>query len=85
MGEARQSNEPLAPMRSRTSWYSVYLMLVGAPPAVCYIDLQSERLLERVELASPRFNTGHLTVTTAGDLAVVSAPRDGLPNPKSSC
>ncbi len=53
----------------------------GAPPAVCYIDLQSERLLERVELASPRFNTGHLTVTTAGDLAVVSAPRDGLPNP----
>lgn len=53
----------------------------GPPPAVCYIDLQSERLLERVELASPQFNTGHLTVTAAGDLAVVSAPRDGLPSP----
>lgn len=53
----------------------------NALPAVCYIDLQSERLLERVELASPQFNTGHLFATAAGDLAVVSAPRDGLPNP----
>ena len=53
----------------------------GPPPSVCYIDLQSERLLERVELTSPQFNAGHLTVTAAGDLAVVSAPRDGLPNP----
>lgn len=53
----------------------------GASPAVCYIELQSERLLERVELASPQFNTGHLFATAAGDLAVVSAPRDGLPNP----
>lgn len=53
----------------------------GAAPAVCYIDLQSERLLERVELASPRFNAGHIMVTAAGDLAVVSAPRDGLPSP----
>lgn len=53
----------------------------GAPAGVCYVDLQSEQLLDRVELESPLFNTGHIAVTPAGDLAVVSAPRDGLPTP----
>lgn len=53
----------------------------GAPAGVCYVDLQSEKLLDRVELASPLFNTGHIAVTSGGDLAVVSAPRDGLPSP----
>jgi hypothetical protein len=52
-----------------------------SPAQVCYLDLESERLLESVALESPRFNTGHLAVTPSGDLAVVSAPRDGLPSP----
>lgn len=50
----------------------------GAPPSVAYIDIESERLLERVELTNARLNTGHLAVSAAGDLVVVSAPRSGL-------
>lgn len=53
----------------------------GAMPSVTYVDLASEALLERVDLTEERFNAGHLGITTRGDLAVVSAPRDGLPNP----
>jgi hypothetical protein len=51
------------------------------PASVTYVDLTTERLLDEVRLASPRFNTGHVAVTGRGDLAVVSAPRDGLPTP----
>jgi hypothetical protein len=51
----------------------------GAPPCVTWVDLASERLLERVLLDSPRFNAGHLRITSSGDLALVSAPRAGLP------
>ncbi len=35
------------------------------------------RLLDRVTMPSPRIHAGHLAVNTRGDLAVVSAPRDG--------
>lgn len=52
-----------------------------APASVTYVDLTTERLLDEVRLDSPRFNTGHVAVTGLGDLAVVSAPRDGLPSP----
>ena len=53
----------------------------GAMPNVTYVDTQSEALVERVDLYDERFNAGHLAITEAGDLAIVSAPRDGLPNP----
>ena len=43
--------------------------LDGAAPSVTFVDLASGRLLE------------HVAVTPGGDLAVVSAPRDGSPNP----
>lgn len=52
--------------------------LGGAEPCVTYIDLSSERLLERVPLGAARHNAGHVAVNAAGDLAIVSAPRDGL-------
>lgn len=48
--------------------------------SVTYVDLESQRLLDKVVLRSPRFNTGHVAVNSKGALAVVSAPRDGLPN-----
>jgi len=55
----------------------------GAPgeaePCVTYVDLKSEALLDRVPIVSPRFNTGHVALSGRGDLAIVSAPRDGLP------
>jgi hypothetical protein len=53
----------------------------GAMPNVTYVDIASEALIERVEMPKPRFNAGHLAISENGDLAVVSAPRDGLANP----
>lgn len=47
-------------------------------PCVTYVDVGSQRLLEKLELSSERFNTGHLTLSSRGDLVVVSAPRKGL-------
>jgi len=52
-------------------------------PCISYVDAASEKLIERIELESPKFNTGHIAVTSAGDFAMISAPRDGLPNIKT--
>jgi hypothetical protein len=52
----------------------------GAMPSVVFLDVKSEALLERIELREERFNAGHVARTAAGDVAVVSAPRDGLPD-----
>lgn len=49
-----------------------------AAPSVCYIDIASETLLEKVELSNERLNTGHLDIAEDGSLVVVSAPRAGL-------
>lgn len=48
-------------------------------PAVTYVEVSSGRLLEKIPLGHPRINSGHLLLTSAMDLVVVSAPRDGLP------
>jgi hypothetical protein len=53
----------------------------GAQPCVCYIELSTGKLLDKVVLDSPLHNTGHLALSRRGDLAVISAPRDGLPSP----
>jgi hypothetical protein len=49
-------------------------------PCVAYIDLASEKLLEQVPILSTRYNAGHVALSTLGDLALVSAPREGLSN-----
>ncbi|MCU0657910.1 MAG: DUF1513 domain-containing protein [Polyangiaceae bacterium] len=48
------------------------------PGSVAWIELSSGKLLERCPIDDPRFNAGHLALA-GGALAVVSAPRDGLP------
>jgi len=50
----------------------------GPPASVTYVDVESEKLLDEVVLP-PRLNAGHLALTESGDLAIVSAMRDGLP------
>ena len=48
---------------------------------MCIRDsLGSERLLDKIELGQGRYNAGHLAITTKGDIALVSAPREGLPS-----
>lgn len=54
------------------------LHAAGGAPSVTWVDLPSGRLLDRVTMPSPRINAGHVAVNARGDLAVVSAPRDGL-------
>ncbi len=47
-------------------------------PCVTWVDVESRKLLDKRELDSERFNTGHLCLASDGGLAVVSAPRKGL-------
>lgn len=56
---------------------------LGEPngPNVAYIDIDSQKLLERVDIPAEHINAGHLAITSKGDLAVVSAPRAGIENP----
>jgi uncharacterized protein len=57
----------------------------GAPigqtplPSVTYVDVFSQKLLEKFEIENPKYNAGHLAISKNMDLAVVSAPRLGLP------
>lgn len=52
-------------------------------PCVCYVDAASRTLLERFDVDDLALNTGHIAVDGAGRFAVVSAPRDGLPEDTS--
>jgi len=50
----------------------------GDPPSVTYVDVESRELVERVTIENPDVGAGHLALTLAGDLAVVSAPREWM-------
>jgi hypothetical protein len=50
-----------------------------APPSVTFVDVASEKLLEKLVFETPRINAGHLALTRGRDLVASSAPRDGLP------
>lgn len=50
----------------------------GARPSVTYVDVDSRKLVERIEFEDPQINAGHLALSHEGDLAVVHAPREGL-------
>jgi uncharacterized protein len=47
-------------------------------PCVTWVEVETRKLLDKRELDSERFNTGHLCLAADGGLAVVSAPRKGL-------
>jgi hypothetical protein len=48
-------------------------------PSVTFVDVATEKLLEKFEVSEPRVNTGHVAMLPGRVLAVVSAPRHGLP------
>lgn len=52
----------------------------GAAPCVTYVELSSQKLLDKAEISVPHINAGHLSLTPRGDLVVVSAQRLGLPD-----
>jgi hypothetical protein len=47
------------------------------PPNVAWVDVATQALRERCTIPDDEVNAGHLAYTAAGELAVVSAPRDG--------
>ena len=51
-------------------------------PCVSFVDVATQKLLERHVVDDARINTGHVAVALDGDRSfiVVSAPRDGLPD-----
>ncbi len=53
------------------------------PPNVTYVDVKTGSLLEKVEFPDLTINAGHFALSAAGDLAVVSAPREGQPDYKN--
>jgi hypothetical protein len=54
--------------------------LSGAAPGVAFVDIHSEKLIEKLEFDTPDINAGHLDITSDGGLAVVSAQREGFPD-----
>ncbi len=46
--------------------------------SVCYINVQSQQLLERVTLTNPQLNAGHFEIAADGSLIVTSAASEGL-------
>ena len=50
----------------------------SSAPSVTYIDVQSQKLMERVTLTNQQLNTGHIGIAEDGSLIVASAPRKGL-------
>lgn len=47
-------------------------------PCVTYVDVKARSLKTKLTFNTPRINAGHLAMTSRGELAVVSAPREGL-------
>jgi len=50
----------------------------GIRGSICYIDIETRRLLDRIEMPDDRFNTGHFFPLDNHRSIVVSAPRRGL-------
>jgi hypothetical protein len=45
-----------------------------------WVELATGKVLDRALLDSPRFNAGHFDLADDGTVALVSAPREGLPD-----
>jgi uncharacterized protein len=54
-----------------------------AAASVAFVDLPSRKVVDKVLLSDERINAGHVAVASDGSIAVVSAPRDGLPGTTS--
>jgi len=48
------------------------------PGSVSFVDVASQRLVERLEIPREDWNAGHLALSERGDLVVISSFREGL-------
>ena len=48
------------------------------PGSVTFVSVDDRRLLDKREVITQKLNAGHFAITSAGALAVVSAPREGM-------
>jgi hypothetical protein len=48
------------------------------PGSVTYVDVNTQQLLDKLEIDNHDMNAGHVAVSAVGDIAVVSAPREGM-------
>ncbi len=56
---------------------------INSQPSICYIDVQSQQLLERITLTNQQLNAGHFDIAADGSLVVTSAPGAGLKKTRS--
>lgn len=46
--------------------------------SVTYVDIETQQLIKKITIDNKDFNAGHVAVAENGDIAVVSAPREGM-------
>ena len=51
--------------------------------SVTYVDLETQKLIDKLPVENKQFNAGHVAVAQNGDIVVVSAPREGSPAKKN--
>lgn len=51
----------------------------NSPPSLTFVDVKTQKLIEKLEFETARINAGHVAITGKREIAVVSAMRDGLP------
>lgn len=53
-------------------------LALDGKPSVAYVDVASQRLLEKLEFKRDDMNAGHLAISSRGDLIAISSFRDGM-------
>ena len=46
--------------------------------SITYVDIATHKLIHKLTIDNKQFNAGHVAVADNGDIAVVSAPREGM-------
>ncbi len=53
------------------------------PGSITYVDIETHKLIRKLTIDNKQFNAGHVAVAENGDIAVVSAPREGMNNKRN--
>ena len=50
----------------------------GDAPCITFVDVKTQELKQRLVFPNARVNAGHIAITSRGEIACVSAPREGM-------